>query len=703
MIIHNWNNGSIKISENRIESLIINGKELAAGKLPLFKIALRGDEPSYVTANDGIISSISENKYCITYKETNLTVRVFVTLTEKGLSWDIEIDNNTGLMVEWVDFPQIVVPNDLNGGENKILWGFNEGVEVNDIAFREKLGFPYQEPVYPCVGTMGIFPAIVETQFMAYYNEAGGLYFGAHDREGNIKGIDFYPVSDGIKLQFRLFSGASDYSLVMESFSGDWHEAADIYRSWFESALPVGFVEIEKQEALPSWYERSPVIVAYPVRGDHDMDIMNPNKLFPYINAMPRIKELSAELSSPIMALVMHWEGTAPWAPPYVWPPYGGEEALCEFANALHEEGHLLGVYCSGIGWTEQSNLIKEYNTKKQFEMENLASVMCISPEGTLPPSRICTGQRSGYDMCPSQEFTQNVIADQVEKMVNADIDYIQVLDQNHGGTPYFCYSKEHGHPPVPGKWQSEAMIKLLKKINLIAKDKKVLFGCESAAAETYIPYLLFNDNRYNINYEVGTPVPVYSYIYHKYINNFMGNQVCANHIFDHEKSPENIFYRYAYSFIAGDMLTLVINQNGEIAWNWSDTTSKNLPNQGDVIKFVENCNSWRRGIGKKYLYTGKMQKPYKIDSGEKSEIHLSKGDVHMAEKLLTSRYLAEDGTTAQFVTNYNNYDVVFKIFIDDTAKITVYSDPEAYEKILINGSAEFTVKPLSSIMIITT
>ena len=36
--------------------------------------------------------------------------------------------------------------------------------------------------------------------------------------------------------------------------------------------------------------------------------------------------------------------------------------------------------------------------------------------------------------------------------VAKAGVDYIQLLDQNHGGTPYFCYSRKHNHPPVPGK-----------------------------------------------------------------------------------------------------------------------------------------------------------------------------------------------------------------------------------------------------------
>ena len=38
---------------------------------------------------------------------------------------------------------------------------------------------------------------------------------------------------------------------------------------------------------------------------------------------------------------------------------------------------------------------------------------------------------------------------------------------------------------------------------------------------------------------------------HHKYVNNFMGNQVYVNHLFDYNKNPENLLMRIAYSFCA--------------------------------------------------------------------------------------------------------------------------------------------------------
>ena len=730
IISNNFYKLELSDKSGSISSFSKHGKEFIynGGIRPLFVIRLLDNSGGQYDVSSSAAGNIVFNKaesdaevlVKINYSrlggnDLNATVTLRCPKDSPNTYWNIKTENNTGLIIEWVDFPDVAVPNDLiaKGGTGRIVWPFNEGALVEDISVRERLWFSYIEPGYPSRGTAGIYPAIVQCQFMAYYCDQGGLYFGAHDPSGHVKCVEFYSIEDGIRLQFRLYPGGGayqmDYEMVLGMFSGDWYDAADIYRSWYESEASRKTVPISENPIIPEWYGDSPVIVAYPVRGKHDMDKMDPNKLFPYINALPVIESFASRLDSRIMALLMHWEGSAPWAPPYVWPPYGGEKAFKEFSERLHEKNNLLGVYCSGIGWTEQSNLISEYNKKKQFDEENLKDVMCMSPSGDLPYSSICTGQRSGYDMCASQDFMVQTMSSEVKHMIEGGCDYVQAMDQNHGGTAYFCYSKDHGHPPAPGKWQTDAMVNLYDHFKSISEQagKKTLFGCESAAAEPFIPGLLFSDNRYNLNYFVGTPIPLYAYIYHEYVNNFMGNQVCTAAVFNYEKSPENLLYRIAYSFCAGDMLTAVITEDGNITWNWGIGEDIALPNQDELFTLIGNLNRWRKGIGKPYLHTGKMLKPLSL---EKVPLHTFKMNGRtdlVVPSLLTSCWQSsEDGSIGQIIANYTIDPLEFTVDVSERPEheYVLYTDSFIENGIKLyadaSGKIKYTVPPLSAVLI---
>ncbi len=688
----------------RIRKLNYLGKEFSFTDVPIFEISQRDEKGrQYKTAATDFElkeCNSNDNQFSCIYENTELSVKISAEINT-AISWGISVRNRGSKVIEWVNYPQIVVENDFkdHGGNSRILWGFDEGIIVDDMEFRNSL-FGYKEPTYPSEGTMGMYPAIVELPCMAYYNDRCGLYFAAHDAEDNLKGIDFYAYHNGVKLQFRHFAGSDfgkdyemQYPMVMQFFEGDWYAAASIYREWFEKRK--NYIPIENNFNLPEWYSESPVVVTYPVRGLFDTDEMKPNKLFPYCNALKEIEKFEKQFNSKIMVLLMHWEGTAPWAPPIVWPPYGGENELKKFIDQLHERGDVFGVYCSGLGWTLKSN-IADYDTSEFFEKNELKKMMCLSPEQDLPFSKICTDQRVGYDMCPSQKYTVDIICDQVYKMIDADIDYIQLLDQNHGGTSYFCYSKSHGHPPVPGKWQVDAVKNLLALVE--EKNRKVLIGCESAAAEAYIPYLLFSDNRYNICYAMGEPVPLYAFVYHRYLNNFMGNQVCTQYAFDHQKSPENIFMRIAYSFCCGDMLTVVINDDGNIIFNWGYCNTDNLPCQEATAELIKNLNYWRRCEAKKYLHTGKMEVPYKIQSDE-IKIYGAMNYDHKYNKVFTSAWSTLNGEFGQFLVNYTTEPIECIIDLPEKESFKVY---EEYDKPLmsITGRSAISLKRLSAVLI---
>ncbi len=554
--------------------------------IPLFSLRLRTPDgtPIDVTASDATTVEIERRDgpdgvtvdlHYARLADQPLDVHVRVVAPRAGhpTSWHLSLEHDTDDVVEWVRFPDLAVPDDLigTGGEARLLWPAMEGVLVEDAALRERTWLRYEGVEYPSKGWEGFYPGACAAQFMAYCAPGGGLYLGAHDPQSIPKAVEYYPWEGGIRLELRAYPGAVargawalEYDVALGVFAGDWHDAARIYRDWYDTApmpTPPRLAEAEaaSDPARPAWLADPPVVAIYPVRGEKDTGDMTPNEYFPYARALPALDRLAATLDSPVMALLMHWEGTAPWAPPYVWPPFGGAAMFEEFVEGAHAHGHLVGVYCSGIGWTQESLLVP-YDRRAQFDHAGLRDAMCLAPDGELPYSRICAGaQRWGYDLCAATPAAVGVAVGEVAKIAAAGVDYIQYFDQNIGGTPYFCYARDHGRPPAPGSWQVAAMSRLHDPLaaTLGALPRPPMLGCE-AAAEPYQRRLPFNDLRYHMALVMGRPVPLYAYLYHERIANFMGNGVVVGA--EGQPPDERVLRaRFAYSFIAGDVPAVVL------------------------------------------------------------------------------------------------------------------------------------------------
>ncbi len=672
-------------SMGRIASLKSGEKEFVGEVLPLLQLRLRkGGEAGCITSDQAdSIKAIEEgNKitFQYLYNELNLEIKAEI-LCGQRMEFSLELSNKTGKIVEWVDYPQIAVPNDLvrKGGSGRLVYDINEGLLIEDFDFFQSFDtYKYREMEYPSEGLYGMFPAGVESQFLAYYDDLAGIYVAAEDKERGIKGVNYAPVGDkAIKVLFRLYPAVASgenytlpFNMVVDFFRGDWHDAAALYRDWFDANLPEGLKKVKDNDTLPEWYSDSPLVVTYPVQGIHDMDPSGPNRLFPYNNALPYLDDIAEKTGSRIMVPLMHWEGTAPWAPPYVWPPLGGEEMFKNFGDELHKRGFIFGVYCSGISYSLQSN-INDFNREEEYEREGLERFMCAPPDGGKPVSKTCQGQRSSLDMCISQNYTKDVLLKEAAKMASSGLDYIQILDQNHGGTPYFCYSDKHGHPPVPGKWMVEHMTDFLVKLKETVGEK-VLLGCESAAAEAYVPYLNMSDNRFNLNYAAGKPIPLYGYVYHEYLHNFSGNSVCSLFFVDIEKSPDCHMLRVAHSFLAGDLMTLVINQDGEIVWSWGERDFSILPERQPIMDFVKDATALRRGVGKEYLVYGKMVKPRPVACETVAMYKPGTGYRNDYPVVLSTAWQAPDGKVAQILASYRKQEETCTLDLRNTNGATL-------------------------------
>ena len=721
---------SISLDETKTAVTTIDyaGQNLLAPNAhqPLFNLRFRDrNEGGKIVAFDAtkatvIHSHLKKNEWVIAYSgfdgvEINVRVVIRLGKGERLSAWTIEVDNGTPYLLDHIDFPNLVVRNDLTatGGSGRLLWPAQEGCLIEDMRMRDRaLILPYRPVEFPFMGCGGQYPSSNQMQFMAYYNDAGGLYLATHDVRCHPKAFEFYSIdSDAIKLDLRLFTGGAaqgtytlPYDVMVGVFDGDWHDAADIYRHWVEnSEMPLP-PKIADNDALPDWFFSSPIVVTYPVRGVRDLGDMTPNKLYPYVNAIKYIDRYAEEFDSRIIALLMHWEGSAPWAPPYVWPPYGGEKIYDEFVNALHEKGNLAGLYASGIGYTLRSNTDPSYNMMDEYEREGLSRVMKVAPDGTLANNGACAGehaQRIGYDMCPANDFVKQVVAGQITAIVKSKTDYIQYFDQNMGGGAYHCYGTEHGHDYGPGLWLTEEMAAIYDTCLTIVRQagNKCLIGTEAAAAEPFIQYLMFNDARPMLNLDLGRPVPAYAYVYHEYVNNFMGNKVCVGYLI--EMTAFNFLQRLAYSFCAGDIMTIIIRDDGEMVWEWGGSWNEG-PDRNQTVQLINHLNGWRQGIGKDYLIYGRMIKPLPVEGLRNVPIKTTtKGLEIPFESVLSCNWLLPDGSKAQLLVNYLPEEQVVTVDASGCKDIRLHLVSNSSDGTVLDADKiKVAIEPLSAVMV---
>ena len=664
-------NSILTLSEQdgSIESLNWNGRNLLLPAPYAFQLRFVDSEGNY-----RMLSSIEFSRFelmkntarwsgCQTYPSLIVKLEIRESPEEEGFRFRSGVSGiPEGLLLDFIEAPHISV-----AVSNELFQPICEGYLISK-AYRTRgderhLHFPDD------FCSTGYYPGSMQMQFLASYDKLSrnGIYLMADDLTHSTKVLEYgIDAQDSLGLRFEFAMGGVPeekgwtvlpFDYLIRPFEGDWRHSCELYRNWVKKDPAM-----QRKFPLPEWFESSPLIITYPVCGDGKIK-QEFNRLYPYENALPHLLKIAEATDSRIMAHLMRWDHNGPWLPPYYWPPVGGAESFRKLRDGLHQNGHLLGVYGSGTVFTKKS-LVNDYSGMEDYRNESIADCTTRGMKGESL-ARICNNLREGEAFCMTETKGRQIMAEQTAILADEKVDFFQLFDQNPGASCFVCYAKNHHHPPIPGNWQTKAMRDFIDELNDMIRDRgsSMILGAEFAAAHPYIAGLPLSDLRAGSIIARGEPVPAYQYVFHEYVNNFLGNGSTVWATIDCAKTPDFPLFRLAWGFSAGEFLTIAMRDSGEIDCGVAIDWNFPAPEQGPVLTLIRNLNQMRRKEPE-FLFHGKMTVPRKkLECGSYqicvSNLHGGNKEVREEFReypaVFHSAWISQDGKRREYFVNFHN------------------------------------------------
>jgi len=204
------------------------------------------------------------------------------------------------------------------------------------------------------------------------------------------------------------------------------------------------------------------------------------------------------------------------------------------------------------------------------------------------------------------------------------------------------CYATDHGHPPVPGPWMTESFTSLLKEDNKVARslNPHTAISSEGAPPEIYMQHFDFWDARTGGGGEL--MCPLYSFIYHQYINGHAG-------FYTNSVNDEALRGAVARALVSGYILNFTLRDKGQISYEWNHIWDRAIPNQEAILDWAKRATQLRNGIGRDYLIYGRMLPPWHVE-------HVNMRDFGYGKEPLvcSATWQAADGRIGVVLANYN-------------------------------------------------
>ncbi len=564
-------------------------------------------------------------------------VSIFLPRNSSLSYWRITIENrDAGKSIWYVDFPMVSVepiggdPEDdllalpVHGGAligdpyHGIQWDVKPWEEVATDLWRR-----------PWIDTMGSYPGNYNAQFAALYNDTIGLYLASYDGSMFSKRFLFYGNGSSLRMWVRNYPSAMltpgldyevPYAFALGPFTGDWMDAADIYRDW-----AIRQVWCEKGP-MYEWDDLSEA--AYNIDVTTTAPYSRPDRLIdPEMvkDNLLAMEEFFRERVGGNVTVAVHWVGWSKYmdvmnhnrgAPNYLPPQDGFPELLEE----LKRDGPFRNdVYFTSHG----ADTNTPYSDDDLYRWSDLKKYACYNPLGEV--YRRFTPHTAWMD--PSQEGWRRI-------MLNESLRTLETCKVD--GIYYDWYPKfrlEFSHHQGGGNFFAVGYRQEAREIREALRGLNPdFYSCPEGKSEivigVYDAMLMewFHGDESGIVRPfagIGRPIPLVSYLYHDYIAMAGGIRAKQKDLFGF-KDPMSFRFVEAMIWVWGnkpqyplgdgkrsDNYTFLLWKQGKLNETWLD----NLEYLAELIKMYR--------LGREGLFFGRMLRPPRLEGPGRTFVFL--------------------------------------------------------------------------------
>ena len=429
----------------------------------------------------------------------NISFKATVQLTENGLVFSAEIDNQCEYVVEtirWPLFGDLSIPNN---SEQFSQMGINYG-GMKKFELYPKF---QNEPGYFAVDNPSNWMKSPATPFVLLGNEEEGLYIGYHDttardllqfktelKPGYVSyelwdtGVN--PKTDTIAGQpvryefttahFAFVNPGEKVKLqpiIMQPFKGSWHKGADIYKAWRSTWF--------KAPLSPNWLNE--------VHSWQQIHMNNPEDdiRYRYSDLLDIGRECAAHGVKAIQVTGWTKGGQDGENPSHnIDPRLGTWEELKNIISEVQKLGVKIILFTK-FTWADrssdwyQSELYK-YTTKDPFGDSHYHNGYAYQTDVQL--AEINTHRFS--PMCHLSSEWRSIADEEFKKTIFLGADGMLFDENQHHGGTHYCFDKSHGHK-VPA--------------HIFAGDELLAKGFEKIKHKMNPDYIFAGEGNYDLEF----------------------------------------------------------------------------------------------------------------------------------------------------------------------------------------------------------